>query len=176
MKRCKLCSMQGAKTKGKGHSSLGAWLHLKAVSEERQREHPCLMGLEAEATGQRWEEDRQTPVRALCQTKALFLLFLISQRWGSARARPQGDGWVLEVNWPESSLDLSSLQISRSRDAFHGVAWLPHLSQGEKFTHQEFLPLFNLLLGSVREKVKGARGARSGSSLQGGIDLFPAQR
>lgn len=60
--------------------------------------------------------------------------------------RPQGDGRVLEVRWPESSLSLRRLQMSRRRDAFRRVAWLPHLGQGAKFTHQEFLPFFNLFL------------------------------
>lgn len=52
--------------------------------------------------------------------------------------------------------------MSRSRHAFYGVAWLPHLGQGAKFAHQEFLPLFSLFLGSVCERAKGARGAGSG--------------
>lgn len=82
--------------------------------------------------------------------------------------RPQGDDRVLEVTWPESSLGLSRRQISRRRDAFRRVAWLPRLGQGAKSTHQEFLPFFNLLLGVVCDWLKGARGARSGVGWEGG--------
>lgn len=63
---------------------LGPWPHPKAVSEGGQGEHPCLGGLRAEATAQPRDEATQTPVRALGHMKALFLLFLISQSWGTA--------------------------------------------------------------------------------------------
>lgn len=118
---------------GKGCCSLGAWPHLKAVSEEGQGGHPRLVELRAEVTGQPWEGARQTPVGALSQMKALFLSFLISQSWGSALQgrgslclnspyTPQEDGRVREVPWPESSLGLSRWQACRRRAAFCHVA------------------------------------------------------
>lgn len=63
-----------------------------------------------------------------------------------------------------------------SRDAFCVVAWLPHLGQGAKFAPQEFLPLFNLFLGSVCERVKGGRGARSGAGGSCGEQLAGTHR
>lgn len=82
--------------------------------------------------------------------------------------RPQGDDRVLEVSWPESSLGLSRRQMSRRRDAFRRVAWLPRLGQGAKSTHQESLPFFSWSLGVVCDWLKGEGEARSGVGREGG--------